>query len=229
MSSSETLPAASPLRRAYLGANRGAPPWARVAAAALAVALCLPSRALAQEESLRDEARRAYAELRLEDAWSAVARALAELDVHGSERVEDRAEILVLAAAIARARGEEATADAMLDRLLEIAPEVVLDPALHPPPLLEALERRRRRRRALAMEVAAAHDEPASGAALATTAIGSSPVVARLGERTPHGEDPWPWVGGGIAAGLVLGGVIVVAIVFTQPPSTFELRGTIAP
>ena len=190
---------------------------------------------IAQRESLREEARRAYAELRLEDAWSAIARALAELDVEGSEGSEERTETLVLAAAIARARGEEATADAMLDRLLELSPDVVLDPALHPPPLLEALERRRTRRRAQTIEAARLEAPiPAVAPDLdpAPTPIEGAPgsvVAPILDDTTSHGEDPWPWIGGGIAASFVLGGVIAVAIVFTQPPSTFDLRGTIAP
>jgi len=237
VSSSETLAAASPLRRAYLGAHRAASwrSWSRcVSFAVLAVALSLPNAANAQRESLRDEARRAYAELRLEDAWSAVARALAELDVEGSEGSEERAETLVLAAAIARARGEEATGDAMLDRLLDLSPDVALDPALHPPPLLEALERRRSRRRALASEAARLLPATLAPADPAPTTIDDAPAVAvpivpLLEDTRPRGEDPWPWIGGGIAASVVLGGVIAVAIVFTQPPSTFDLRGTIAP
>lgn len=207
---------------------------ATAAALSLTFALALTSPVIAQHESLREEARRAYAELRLEDAWSAVARALAELDVEGSEGSAQRAETLVLAAAIARARGEEATADAMLDRLLDLSPDVVLDPALHPPPLLEALERRRTRRRAQTIEAgrleapipAVAPDlDPAPSIEGAPGSV----VAPTLEDTTTHGEDPWPWIGGGIAASFVLGGVIAVAIVFTQPPSTFDLRGTIAP
>ena len=212
--------------------------------------LVTPASLRAQDAAL-ESASRAYAELRLDDAWAEIQRFLAALEGPGAAAVprDTRLRAHVLGASIARARGDLGASDAALDRALDLDATLVLDPALHPPPLLEALERRRAalaaRTEAEAHDRSGADDADSRGARAEADARGT-PVegdpradtadAVRVGDPalfvgTPDGrdEDPWPWVGLGIGGAVVLGGVIALTVVLAQPPASFELRGTIVP
>lgn len=158
-------------------------------------------------------AREAYAGLRLDEAWAEIERALVQIEADPVLPLTLRVEALVLAASIARARLDLAGSDAALDRALALDPRLSLDPALHPPPLLEALERRR-----AARVIVEALDPDAGGVV----------VVPPDGGEGTH-EDPWPWVGLGAGAFLVVGGAIVLGVVLAQPPGRFDVAGTIVP
>lgn len=160
-------------------------------------------------------AREAYAGLRLDEAWAAVELALAQIDADAESPVTLRVEALVLAASIARARVDLAGSDAALDRALALDPRLSLDPALHPPPLLEALERRR------AARVIVEDEGPDAGVAVS--------IVVPPGGGEDSRDDPWPWVGLGVGAALVVGGAIVLGVVLAQPPGRFDVSGTLVP
>jgi hypothetical protein len=191
--------------------------------------LAAPASLCAQEVDL-EPASRAYAELRLDDAWAEIERVFATLEVGGADPVsrETRARAYVLGASIARARGDLTASDAVLDRALALDASLTLDPALHPPPLLEALERRRA---ALAARLEASPsdrevDDEASPPEPALVLTSPDPIVGPTGH---DGGDPWPWIGLGIGGAVLLGGVIALTVVLAQPPASFELRGTIVP
>lgn len=192
--------------------------------------LAAPASLCAQEVDL-EPASRAYAELRLDDAWAEIERVFATLEVGGADSVsrETRVRAYVLGASIARARGDLTASDAVLDRALALDASLTLDPALHPPPLLEALERRRA---ALAARLEPSPpdrevDDEASPPEPALVLTSPDPIV---GPTDGHdGGDPWPWIGLGIGGAVLLGGVIALTVVLAQPPASFELRGTIVP
>ncbi|MBX7193132.1 MAG: hypothetical protein K1X94_13850 [Sandaracinaceae bacterium] len=154
-------------------------------------------------------ASRAYAELRLDDAWAEIQQVITRLDEAGGTNVprETQVNAHVLAASIARARGELGASDHALDDALALDPTLTLDPALHPPPLIEALERRR-------TAYAALHP---------IGPIGREPVTG------PTDTDPWPWVGLGAGVLVVVSGLVVLTVVLAQPDDDFDLRGTIVP
>jgi len=183
-----------------------------------------PSAPAASRQALADRlaaAERAYAELRLEDADSEIHVVLGELALgHDAELTpEGRVRAHVLAAAIARARGDLAASDVALDAALELEPSLRLDPALHPPPLLEALERRRALRTVSTPIVPV--EQPDAGPVVSTP-LGRDIIDAG------H-DDPWPWVGLGVGGALLLGGAIALSVVLSTPPSSFDVRGTIIP
>lgn len=207
---------------------------AGVVVGAVVVGFVLPAPASAQSVDL-EVATRAYAELRLEEAWSEIERAIAS--IAGAPQAvprEVRVRAYVLEASIARARADLTASDAALDRALAIEPALALDPALHPPPLLEALERRRA---ALAVTSTPPEPEPSDpGPEGPDDGLARSPqeeIVAPNGSVLAgpdvDGEDPWPWLGLGLGGAVVLGGVIALSVVLAQPPASFEVRGTIVP
>jgi len=166
-------------------------------------------------------AERAYAELRLDDADAEIRAFLDQLEGGGDPAItlEDRVRAHVLAASIARARGDLVSSDAALDAALAIEPALRLDPALHPPPLLEALERRRALR---PIPTPTPPPEEPPVAAAVSTALGPDIVSSTS-------SDPWPWVGVGVGAAILVGGVITLSVVLSTPPSSFDVRGTIVP
>jgi hypothetical protein len=216
--------------------------------------LATPASLRAQDAEL-EPASRAYAELRLDDAWAEIQRVLTALEGPEADAVprDTRLRAYVLGASIARARGDLGASDAALDRALELDAMLVLDPALHPPPLLEALERRRAARAARSEaethERSGVDDAESRGAPVEADARGAPveadardapvdragalrvvapPLLVGTSGRA-GGEDPWPWVGLGIGGAVVLGGVIALTVVLAQPSASFELRGTIVP
>jgi hypothetical protein len=156
-------------------------------------------------------AEEAYARLELEEASALLAAWLEALERPGATRpaLEARIRALVLAASIARARGDLRGLDDALDGALALDPELRLDPALHPPPLLDALERRR--------------------AARALALVPPEVVEPTGREVTPPGPDPWPWVGLGLGALVVVGGTITLGVLLSAEPREFGIRGTILP
>ena len=208
--------------------------WAVVGCVLWAVA-----PASAQEAELAREieaASRAYAELRLEDAWVAIE--------HAALRIEEapeppprhvRVQVHVLEAAIARARADLSASDAALDRALALDPTLALDPALHPPPLLDALERRRAAQRPASADeaphAATSLDLPGSRAISADDAARAVSISGSVGAsgEIDRGGDPWPWIGLGVGGAVLLGGVIALSVVLAQPPASFDVRGTIVP
>lgn len=178
-------------------------------------------------------AERAYAELRLDEAGAAIRLLLEELAGDDARATtSERVRAHVLAASIARARGDLAGCDAALDAALALDPALRLDPALHPPPLLEALERRRA---AIVAATPVVPVEPTRTAVpvqstpgpSAALSLGLGRVEPSLADPSP--ADPWPWVGLGVGGAVVVGGAIVLAVVLATPPSSFDIRGTIAP
>lgn len=166
-------------------------------------------------------AERAYAELRLDDADAEIRAVLDQLEDAGDPAItpQARARAHVLAASIARARGDLAASDAALDAALSVEPALRLDPALHPPPLIEALERRRALRPS--SPTTASAEEVPVGPAMSTV-LGPDVV----GSTSP---DPWPWVGLGVGIAVLVGGAITLSVVLSAPPSSFDVRGTIVP
>lgn len=200
--------------RSYLGSAPSAFPAAVVAAFVVVAALAPAPTAHAQTTLDLEPAARAYAALQLEEAWTEISAVLRAIEGPDGERIprEERVRAYVLAASIARARGDLVASEAALDRALSLDLRLTLDPALHPPPLLEALERRRAALLARAEELAL-----------------RAPIGDGDAPDGPRADDPWPWVGVGVGGVVLLGGAIVLAVVLAQPPSSFEVRGTIVP
>ena len=97
------------------------------------------------ERAALADAARAYTALRPAEARQALEALLARADTRGTSGLDAAGftQALLLLALCAQATGDEAAADAALDRLLAANPDVAADPIAYPPPLRERLERRR--------------------------------------------------------------------------------------
>ncbi len=178
-----------------------------------------------------ERAQEAYAQLRLDEAEELLGRALS-ISERAESSIKVRTATFVLAAQLARARGDETVSDAWLDRALEASPDLELEAADYPPPFLVALERRRSIVRD-GLERQVVQDRvrvpttvlpPASDPlAVADTLTPSDP------DASPTTSDPWLWLGLGAGVLVLAGGGIVLGVVLSEPAAGFDVRGSIAP